>query len=213
MCGIAGILADGGLAPGLVEQILAPIAHRGPDDHGIWTDESAGIGLGHRRLSIIDLSPAGHEPMHSASGRFVITFNGEIYNHDEFAQSAGGTGRGSARRLARSFRRRGVSRGHRRLGVDRDAAAKRRHVRLWLMGPQAAHSQPGARPVRRKAAYITAGRERTCCSGPSSRSCARTRASAAPSTAGRSSCSPRGLTFRRRCRSTKACSSCRRAVS
>ena len=87
MCGIAGILAEGGVAPGLVERILAPIAHRGPDDHGVWTDEAAGIGLGHRRLSIVDLSPAGHEPMHSASGRFVITFNGEIYNHDELRRA------------------------------------------------------------------------------------------------------------------------------
>jgi asparagine synthase (glutamine-hydrolysing) len=87
MCGIAGILADGSLAPGITERILAPIAHRGPDDHGVWTDEEAGIGLGHRRLSIIDLSPAGHEPMFSASGRFVITFNGEIYNHDELRKA------------------------------------------------------------------------------------------------------------------------------
>ena len=87
MCGIAGILAEGGLAPGIVERILQPIAHRGPDDHGIWTDEAAGIGLGHRRLAIVDLSPAGHEPMLSASGRFVITFNGEIYNHHELRKA------------------------------------------------------------------------------------------------------------------------------
>lgn len=60
-----------------------PLAHRGPDDWGAWTDEDAGVGLGQRRLSIIDLSPLGHQPMHSASGRWVVSYNGEIYNFAE----------------------------------------------------------------------------------------------------------------------------------
>jgi asparagine synthase (glutamine-hydrolysing) len=59
------------------------IAHRGPDDAGAWADAQAGIALGHRRLSIVDLSAAGHQPMHSDGGRYVIAFNGEIYNHLE----------------------------------------------------------------------------------------------------------------------------------
>jgi asparagine synthase (glutamine-hydrolysing) len=57
--------------------------HRGPDDDGTWVDAEAGVALGHRRLAILDLSPAGHQPMSSASGRWVLIFNGEIYNHLE----------------------------------------------------------------------------------------------------------------------------------
>ncbi|HET7710071.1 MAG TPA: asparagine synthase (glutamine-hydrolyzing) [Sphingomicrobium sp.] len=81
MCGIAGILTMGEVDAGLVGRMADAVAHRGPDDRGVWTDEAAGIGLGHRRLAVVDLSPAGHQPMQSADGRFVLTFNGEIYNH------------------------------------------------------------------------------------------------------------------------------------
>lgn len=82
MCGIAGILARA-VDEQLVERLVKPLTHRGPDDSGIWVDRDAGVGLGHRRLSIIDLSIQGHQPMRSADDRFLITYNGEIYNHGE----------------------------------------------------------------------------------------------------------------------------------
>lgn len=63
------------------------IAHRGPDDSGVWCDVEAGIVFAHRRLSILDISPAGHQPMVSSSGRYVIAFNGEIYNHLEMRRA------------------------------------------------------------------------------------------------------------------------------
>jgi asparagine synthase (glutamine-hydrolysing) len=81
MCGIAGVLSSGRIDPLAVRRMTATLHHRGPDDEGIWLDPETGIALGHRRLSIIDLSAAGHEPMVSQSGRYVLTFNGEIYDH------------------------------------------------------------------------------------------------------------------------------------
>ena len=83
MCGIAGVLDPTSARDRLERDALAmadSIAYRGPDDHGLWSDPEAGIALTHRRLSIVDLSPAGHQPMVSADGRFIITYNGEIYN-------------------------------------------------------------------------------------------------------------------------------------
>lgn len=81
MCGIAGVVAVKGIEPSLLQRMAGSIAHRGPDDHGIWIDPSGRIGFAHRRLSIVDLSPHGHQPMASADNRFVISYNGEIYNH------------------------------------------------------------------------------------------------------------------------------------
>ena len=84
MCGITGFWQSGASAETLVpltQAMVCTVTHRGPDDSGVWTDAEAGVSLGHRRLSILDLSPAGHQPMLSASGRWVIVFNGEIYNH------------------------------------------------------------------------------------------------------------------------------------
>ena len=79
MCGFAGFLGAG--VEKLLHQMSDELVHRGPDDSGHWFDAAAQIGISHRRLSIIDLSEAGHQPMLSESGRYVIAFNGEIYNH------------------------------------------------------------------------------------------------------------------------------------
>src|SRR5579875_2927058 len=70
--------------------MAAPLAHRGPDGEGVWCDPGAGLCLGHRRLAIIDLSPAGHQPMVSADSRWVITYNGECYNAQEIRSALPG---------------------------------------------------------------------------------------------------------------------------
>ncbi|HJU44111.1 MAG TPA: asparagine synthase (glutamine-hydrolyzing) [Vicinamibacterales bacterium] len=84
MCGFAGLLSTAGFTrvelADHADRMIAPIQHRGPDDRGTWIDEHAGVAIGFRRLAILDLSPQGHQPMHSPSRRFVIAFNGEIYN-------------------------------------------------------------------------------------------------------------------------------------
>ena len=88
MCGIAGFIdpkrrsGDNELKA-LAASMAVALRHRGPDAQGVWVDEQAGVALGHARLSIIDLSPAGAQPMQSASGRFVVSYNGEVYNAGE----------------------------------------------------------------------------------------------------------------------------------
>jgi asparagine synthase (glutamine-hydrolysing) len=83
MCGLTGILSPQDQGAGSLQRraqaMTVALIHRGPDAEGIWAED--GIALGHRRLSILDLSPAGAQPMQSVCGRFVIAFNGEVYNH------------------------------------------------------------------------------------------------------------------------------------
>lgn len=84
MCGIAGFI--GPVLPDLkppLDAMAGALRHRGPDAGGVWADAAAGVGLAHRRLAILDLSPQGTQPMGSASGRFVLCYNGEIYNHGD----------------------------------------------------------------------------------------------------------------------------------
>ncbi len=85
MCGIAGVVYNQKSNDGraLLDRMLGCIIHRGPDDHGVWWNQSVTVGLGQRRLSIIDLSLGGHQPRTSADGRYTIVFNGEIYNYRE----------------------------------------------------------------------------------------------------------------------------------
>ena len=83
MCGLSGCLGGTNGAEKNLSIMSDTLVHRGPDDSGIWIDETAQIGMSHNRLSILDLSAAGHQPMISESGRYVVVFNGEIYNHLE----------------------------------------------------------------------------------------------------------------------------------
>jgi asparagine synthase (glutamine-hydrolysing) len=97
MCGIAGLFdLSRGLPAGALERLAgdmaAPLTHRGPDGDGTWVDEVAGIALGHRRLAVIDISDSGAQPMTSADGRFVIAYNGEIYNARDLARELAAAG-------------------------------------------------------------------------------------------------------------------------
>ncbi len=95
MCGIAGILRGPTSDPVLREQLESlrtSLHHRGPDASGIWTSDDGRMGLAHTRLSIIDLSPTGAQPMHSNDGRYHLVFNGEIYNYIELRRQLEGSG-------------------------------------------------------------------------------------------------------------------------
>jgi len=97
MCGITGFLQLHGVSSfadpaRVIKSMSDTLVHRGPDSSGDWTDPAAGVALGHRRLAIVDLTPAGHQPMISADGRWVVTYNGEIYNFRELRQELENTG-------------------------------------------------------------------------------------------------------------------------
>jgi asparagine synthase (glutamine-hydrolysing) len=97
MCGLAGFWHPDSTAPDAALHDAAgrmadAIAHRGPDDRGTWADAAAGVALGFRRLAVLDLSPAGHQPMLSRDDRYVVTFNGEIYNYQDLRTELEGLG-------------------------------------------------------------------------------------------------------------------------
>lgn len=117
MCGIAGLLdRRSGRTVEELEAVAGRMAdrlvHRGPDDRGTWCEPASGVAFGHRRLSIVDLSAAGHQPMASADGRWVIAYNGELYNADELRATLG-------------ERRRSALRGHSDTEVLLEAVAER----------------------------------------------------------------------------------------
>jgi len=94
MCGVVGYWAKhrGAANVAQVKSMADRLSHRGPDDSGAWIDEESDLALGHRRLSILDLSKAGHQPMRSTCGRYVLSYNGEIYNHLDLREKLNATG-------------------------------------------------------------------------------------------------------------------------
>jgi asparagine synthase (glutamine-hydrolysing) len=140
MCGIAGFLSLRGerIDSGTLDRMVTTLAHRGPDDHGSWIDDQAGVALGHRRLSILDLTSEGHQPMRSACGRYWIVFNGEIYNFLDLRERLEKLGhdfrgRSDTEVLLTSFTQWGVERAVRELnGMFAFAAWDREERALYL---------------------------------------------------------------------------------
>lgn len=145
MCGIAGFL-DASCATGAddlrstARKMADTLWHRGPDDQGVWVDENRGIALGFRRLAILDLSPEGHQPMISPGGRFVVVFNGEIYNHLELRRelerdgAAGFRGHSDTEVLLAAVERWGIESAVRRfVGMYAFAVWDRTECRLHLV--------------------------------------------------------------------------------
>ena len=154
MCGIAGVLRTDGATREIERGAQAmgdSLAHRGPDDHGVWSDAEAGVALAHRRLAILDLSPAGAPA--DAVGRRPL---GHHLQRRDLQLP---------RRLRAELAARGVAfRGHSdtevmleafaALGLDADGEAADRHVRHRALGPARAHADAGARPARHQAAVL-----------------------------------------------------------
>ena len=143
MCGISGVMDLSGHRRSeeleeMVRRMTAELIHRGPDDAGIWVDSRQGMALGHRRLSVIDLSPAGRQPMQSSDGRWVLTYNGELYNADRLRNELGRPmssyrGHSDTEVLVEAIAQWGVSEAlTRAVGMFAFAAWDTRESELWL---------------------------------------------------------------------------------
>ncbi|MGC2742049.1 MAG: asparagine synthase (glutamine-hydrolyzing) [Candidatus Angelobacter sp.] len=141
MCGIAGFWQTKRQAEIPAETLLrmgTALKHRGPDDSGVFYDDSTGLGLAHRRLSILDLSPAGHQPMTSHSGRYLIIFNGEVYNFEEIRRELGTDhawkGHSDTEVMLEAFERWGLEAAVKRfIGMFAFALWDRRERKLYLV--------------------------------------------------------------------------------
>lgn len=142
MCGITGYLHQGGASPPRLAEEL-PVAvqalyHRGPDDHGTWVSENRCVGLGHARLSILDLSAHGHQPMVSADGRHVMVFNGEVYNYRDIRRELellghAFHGTGDSEVIVAAFTQWGIEAVHHFIGMFAIALWDRREQALHLL--------------------------------------------------------------------------------
>ena len=135
MCGIAGFVDLSRETPAdrlaaTVRRMALSLRHRGPDDEGAWIEAEVGVALGHRRLSILDLSPAGHQPMESKNGRHVLSYNGEVYNFLELRTELEAKGIVFRRPLRYGSHRRS----HRDVGNYRHASTPHRNVCFFALG-------------------------------------------------------------------------------
>lgn len=140
MCGFAGLWTAEGEAPEALARVVGSmrdtLSHRGPDDAGVWVDAEVGLALGHRRLSVLELSAEGHQPMRSASGRFTLVYNGEVYNSPALRDQLDGPwrGRSDTEVLLAAFERWGVLPAVERfVGMFAFAAWDAVERRLWLV--------------------------------------------------------------------------------
>lgn len=145
MCGLVGIVSPTHVvSESLLCNMRDTLTHRGPDDAGAWTQN--GVGLAHRRLAVVDLSPAGHQPMHSENGEWVIVFNGEVYNFTQLKVQLGDRnwrGTSDTEVIIEAFATWGVERSLKKfVGMFSLAAYNRKTAELWL-----ARDRMGIKPL------------------------------------------------------------------